>query len=143
VAIIWRYNIALLYGLRVHQFELEMQNEELRRAQVALETSRAHYLELYDFAPVGYLTLTAEGIITEINLTGANLLAVERNKVINRRFAQFIDKVYQDRWHRHFVQAKQAAENTVMKAPSPTMTVGLIPHLDCLRKRESWGSCPS
>jgi hypothetical protein len=110
VAIIRRCNIALLYGLRVHQIELEVQNEELRRAQVALETSRAHYLELYCFASVGYLTLMAEGSISEIDLTGAKLLRLELKRLINQRFAQFIGHAKQDRWHRHLIQAKQAAE---------------------------------
>lgn len=90
----------LLHELRIHQIELEMQNEELRRAHIALEASRAHYVELYDFAPVGYLTLTAEGIIAEINLSGANLLGMERKYLVNRRFARFIADEDKDRWYR-------------------------------------------
>ena len=97
----------LLHELRVHQIELEMQNEELRRAHIALETLHAHYVELYDFAPVGYLTLTAEGMIAEINLTGAKLLGVERKRLMNRRFEQFIGDEYKDLWYRHFLHAKQ------------------------------------
>ena len=74
-----------------------MQNEELRQTSIALEISRTHYIELYDFAPVGYLTLTTEGMIAEINLTGAKLLGVERNKLIHWRFAKFIADEYKDR----------------------------------------------
>jgi diguanylate cyclase (GGDEF)-like protein/PAS domain S-box-containing protein len=93
----------LLHELHVRQIELEMQNEELHRLQVALETSYAHYLELYDFAPVGYLTLTAEGMVSEINLTGAKLLGMERKHLINRCFTRFIDDQDKDRWHRLFL----------------------------------------
>ena len=97
----------LLHELRVHQIELEMRHEELRRIYTALEVSHAHYIELYDFAPVGYLTLTGEGLITEINLTAAKMLGVERKLILNRRFERFIGQGYKDLWCRHFQQAKQ------------------------------------
>ncbi|QRX81040.1 bifunctional diguanylate cyclase/phosphodiesterase [Glaciimonas sp. PAMC28666] len=93
----------ILHELRVHQIELEMQNEELRRAQVSLEETRDRYVDLYDFAPVGYLTLTSEGLITEVNLTAATLLGVERSKLLQRRFARFVTLEDKDRWHRYFI----------------------------------------
>ena len=85
-------SVELLHELQVHQIELEMQNEELRRAQLALEDSRARYVDLYEFAPVGYLTLTGEAVISEVNLTGARLLREERKKILGKRFARFVSR---------------------------------------------------
>jgi diguanylate cyclase (GGDEF)-like protein/PAS domain S-box-containing protein len=90
----------LLHELQVHQIELEMQNEELRRAQLALEESRDRYLDLYEFAPVGYFTLTGKTLISEVNLTGATLLGEERKKLLQRGFARFITPADGDRFHR-------------------------------------------
>ncbi len=93
---------ALLLELQVHQIELEMQNETLRLSQQALEASRDSYVELYEFAPVGYLTLSTEGLIAEINLTGVTLLGQERSKLIHKRFHSLLAKADQDRWTLHF-----------------------------------------
>ncbi len=124
--------------LQAQKIELEMQNEELRQAQVALELSRAHYIELYDFAPVGYLTLTAEGMISQINLTGAKLLGVERKKLINQRFANFIPDQYKDLWHRHFIQAKQSNTGYGCELPyGSEKATTLYAHLDCLSKEST------
>ena len=72
------------------QVELERQNEELIRVQGELELSRNTYSELYDFAPVGYFTFDAEGVIRKANLTGALLLGIERAELVNRPFSAFI-----------------------------------------------------
>jgi diguanylate cyclase (GGDEF)-like protein/PAS domain S-box-containing protein len=80
----------LLQELQIHQIELEMQNEELRRTQLALEESRDRYMDLYEFAPVAYLTLTTATMISKINLTGAQLLGEERRNILHRRFEHFV-----------------------------------------------------
>jgi PAS domain S-box-containing protein len=80
----------MLHELQVHQIELEMQNENLHRAQASLEASRDRYAELYDHAPAGYFTLDLSGIIQEVNLTGAHLMGVKRSSLIGSHFTQFI-----------------------------------------------------
>jgi signal transduction histidine kinase len=76
----------LFHELEVHQIELELQNEELKRAHAELETLLMKYTALYDFAPTGYFTLDRAGTIRGLNLAGASLLGTERSKLLNRRF---------------------------------------------------------
>ena len=73
------------------QAELELQNEELQRVQSDLELSRNKYSELYDFAPVGYFTFDAAGVIQNVNLTGAQMLGIERSSLVDRSFNAFIE----------------------------------------------------
>ena len=105
----------LLHELQVHQIELEMQNETLRHAQTLLETSRDEYrnrfTDLYDFAPVGYLSVNSGNLITEVNLTAASMLGIERNRLILQRFHQWIAEESQDSWKRHCQQLKQQGGN--------------------------------
>jgi PAS domain S-box-containing protein len=82
--------LELIHELEVHQVELEIQNEELRQSQAELEESRQKYFELYDMAPVGYATMDRNGILREINLTGAELLGQERARLKGKRFASFL-----------------------------------------------------
>ncbi len=80
----------LLHELQVHQVELEMQNEELSRTREELEISRNRYFHLYNMAPVGYCTVSRQGLILEANLTMARLLGVNRGALINKRLSQFV-----------------------------------------------------
>ena len=91
----------LAHELRVHQAELETQNEELRQAQLALAAARDRYRDLFDFAPVGYLTLDAAGCIVELNLTGARLLGAERARLLGRPFARLVETADRRLWHAH------------------------------------------
>ena len=89
------------HELRVHQIELEMQNEELHRAQIALEESRDRYHDLYEFAPLGYFTLDAELQIRAVNLTGADILGRTRPELEGKAFRDFIDAQDSYLWLRH------------------------------------------
>ena len=91
----------LIHELEVHQIELEMQNEELRQAQLDLEAARDKYTDLYDFAPVGYFSISDKGLILDANLMGARMLGMERGKLVGRRFFQFIAKDEQDVFYLH------------------------------------------
>ena len=101
----------LLDELRAHQIELEMQNEALRRAHLDLEVERAKYTELFDHAPVGYVTLTEQGVVADANLTAARLLGVERQRLLGRPFTSFVAAVDQDVYHLHHTQSELDEES--------------------------------
>lgn len=88
----------LLHELQVHQIELEMQNDTLLRTQAALEETRDRYMDLYDFAPVGYLTLAKGGQIRELSLTAAGMLKDERRRLVEGQFLRFVAPKDKDRW---------------------------------------------
>ena len=98
----------ILHELQIYQVELEMQNEELRRTQHIIEASRDRYVDFYDFSPVGYITLSRDALIDEINLTGANMLRGERHKLLHRRFSAFIAPEDRNHWHRYFINVLQS-----------------------------------
>ena len=91
----------MLHELRVHQIELEMQNEELRDSQMALDALQARYFDLYDLAPAGYCTVSEPGLIMQANLTAAGLLGVARGALIGKPLSQFIAKADQDIYYLH------------------------------------------
>ena len=92
---------AALHELGVHQIELEMQNEELRRAQLELDTARERYFDLYDLAPVGYCTVSEEGLILESNLTMSELLGISKSVIVQSPLSRFIIKEDQDANYLH------------------------------------------
>ena len=89
----------LVHELQVHQIELEMQNEELRRVQKELEEAHNRYFDLYDFAPIGYFTFDKRGLILEVNLTGANKLGIERRNLIKKPFSLYVAPDHKDAFY--------------------------------------------
>jgi PAS domain S-box-containing protein len=104
----------LIHELQVHQAELELQNEALREAQLALGESRDKYLDLYEFAPIGYLTLTKQAVIEEGNLTSATMLGVDRRALIHDRFRKFVAEEDRDQWDRFFVSLLRTPDKRTM-----------------------------
>ncbi|MCJ7604002.1 MAG: VPLPA-CTERM sorting domain-containing protein [Desulfobulbaceae bacterium] len=90
-----------------------MQNEELRRVQEELVETRHQYVDLYDFAPVGYLTLSDKSLIVEANLTMADLLGEERKSLLGRPFSRFIFPEDQDIFYQHFRELIDARSRRV------------------------------
>lgn len=100
----------LHHELQVHQIELEMQNEDLRKANQAIETALKKYTMLYDFAPMGYFTLSNDGTICELNFTGADLLGESRVALVNRNFKLFVSKESQDTFNDFFSKIYSSPE---------------------------------
>ncbi|MEO6118231.1 MAG: PAS domain-containing protein [Methylotenera sp.] len=128
----------LLHELMVHKVELEMQNEELRQAHLSMEEARDRYWHLYEFSPIGYITVTRGAMISEINLTGCSMLGANRTKIINHRFPSSIAPHEQDRWHHFFLNIMEHDENE-RKSLDVEMLHNddsiFYAHLDCLRLR--------
>ena len=104
---------SLWMSLQVHQIELEMQNEDLRQARLALEESRDKYLDLYDYAPIGYFTLDENALILEANLSGVGLLGMERGSLIGMPLTSFVHKETQDTFYFHRNQVLQTGARHV------------------------------
>ena len=113
----------LVHELGVHQIELELQNEELRRAQLELEEARDRYAELYDFAPVGYVTLDDKGVIREANLMAGTILDSQRAGLVGKRLTDFILPSDQDAYHQH-------RRHTVASAIPSHSEIRLAAHAD-------------
>lgn len=103
----------LVHDLQVHQEELEAQNQALREAQQLLEESRSRYAELYDLAPLGYVTLDGEGRIQEINLTGAAMLAIKRSRLIGLPFIRYVANEDKPVFREHLERCEAENESRV------------------------------
>jgi PAS domain S-box-containing protein len=120
--------LALVHELQVHQIELEMQNEELKRTKLVAEDALAKYSDLYDFAPVGLFDLNEQGIILEVNLAGATLLGVERRNLSKRNFLKFVvskDRASFDDFRKKTFEtpAKQTCELSLLRDGKPIIYV--------------------
>ncbi len=119
-------SLALVHELQVHQIELEMQNEELRRAKLETESVLAKYSDLYDFSPIGLFTLDINRQIIEANLAGATLLDMERGRLINKQFKQFVapkDHRLFDEFYKSALESavKQTCELNLIKFEGSTI----------------------
>jgi len=99
----------LVHELRTHQLELEMQNEKLRQTHLELIEARDRYAELYNFAPVGYLTTDEKDVILEANLTAVDILGVAREDILEKRLSDFITRQDQDL---HYLYRRRLLETT-------------------------------
>ena len=120
-----------LHELRAHQIELEMQNEELRRALADLDVSKSRYFDLYDMAPVGYCTLNSAGLIEQVNLTMATLFGISRGSFTKRPFSRFIFRDDQDTYYLHRKNLKhhketQSCEVRMLKQDGTPFWVHLV-----------------
>ena len=91
----------ILHELQMHQIKLQMQNEELHREQLKLESEKSRYFDLYDLAPVGYCIVNEKRLITEANLTVSGLLGESRNRMIKRPISKFILPEDQDIYYQN------------------------------------------
>jgi len=100
----------LIHELRVHQIELELQNKELRQTEQELAVAHDRYLDLYEYAPVGYLTLSRDGRILQANLTCERLLGCDRSALARQSFSRFVTSDAQDNYHFFFQRLQHANE---------------------------------
>jgi PAS domain S-box-containing protein len=130
----------LIQELQIHQIELEMQNEELRGVRDELEVSLARSTDLYDFAPVGYVSLDARGTIVELNLVGAAMLGKERGRLVGQSFAQSIAAEDRPTLEAFLGELRQGADrascDVVLATPGERK---LHVHLDGVREPPSHG----
>lgn len=132
----------LLHNLQVHQIELEMQNHQLREAQLELEEARDRYADLYDFAPVGYLTLDQIGTVLEINLTGAAMLGTERLNIVGKSFMQRLVTSSVQPFVSHLRQTYATPGNSVTELQIKTKEgKSRIVNLESLARRGSSPTC--
>ncbi len=131
----------LLQELQIHQIELEMQNEELRRTQEELEASRERYFDLFELAPVGYCTISEKGLILEANLTAATLLGVARGALIRQPLSLFIaaeDQAIYDRCSNELFE-KGAPQNCELRMVKKVGTK-LWVHLTVITAQDDHGA---
>jgi len=121
----------LVHELQVHQIELEMQNEQLNKAQEEVEELLNKYFDLYELAPIGYFTLDRQGLILEANLAGANLLGEQMRHLLKRGLSRFVSEDSQEKFYFHLrgvveTQTKQSCELKLVKKDGESFYVQLV-----------------
>ena len=126
-----------LHELQTYQIELELQNEELRRAQLELEETKARYFDLFELAPVGYLTLAENGVIVEANLTAASLLGVTKGALVNQPLLSFISPEDHGTFclHREQIVETGSLQECEIRMDSPGTGTAFWAHLQCAPAR--------
>jgi PAS domain S-box-containing protein len=132
----------LVHELQVHQIELELQNEELQGARAELEAGVERYSDLYDFAPIGYVTLDGDGTIGQVNLSGARLLGLERSRLVGARFGLFVSPEYRPAFNALLEkvfesQAKQVCDLTI----GPEKSAPLWVHIEAVASDDGGREC--
>ena len=120
----------ILHELQVHQIELELQNEELKQSKAEVDASREKYTDLYDFAPVGYCSLTADGTIQLVNFMGASLVGIERSRLMGRRFGLLVSSEHRPIFNSFLKQVfagqtKQSGDFELLSQGKPPRTVNI------------------
>jgi PAS domain S-box-containing protein len=120
----------MLQELQIHQIELELQNEELKLTKANVDVGLEKFTDLYDFAPVGYFTLTADGTIQQVNLTGTSMVGVQRSRLVGKRFGllivpglrtdfnHFLEQVFAD-------DTKQSGDFELLRPDQPPLIVNI------------------
>lgn len=129
-----------LRRLRIHEIELTMQNDELRRTQAALVAACDRFRELYELAPFSYVTIGRDGCIRDINLAGTALLGRDRSRLIGRHFAVMVAVGDRDRWHRHMwhVLHHDGKYSCDLELARPDGSHAYC-HVDCVRHGDARG----
>jgi PAS domain S-box-containing protein len=131
---VMKQNLARLAPVLERELGQALIRAEHRKWQVELEVSRDRYVDLYDLAPVGYLTLTAEGLIDQLNLTGADMLGSPRDALSRARFAPFVQPQDMDRWYEHFLRTLHHGERQRVELELISGQGGVLHvQLDCMR----------
>jgi len=120
----------MLQELQIHQIELELQNEELKLTKAEVDAGLEKFTDLYDFAPVGYFTLTSDGTIQQVNLTGTSMVGVQRSKLLGQRFGVLLDpqarRGFNDFLSQVFVDdAKQSGDFELLRHDQPPLIVNI------------------
>jgi PAS domain S-box-containing protein len=121
----------IVHELELHQVELEIQNEELREARLELESALARYTEIFDFAPIGYVTTTLDGIIREVNHAAAKLVGRMRSQLVGQRFCLLVPAphaaAFTELVRLALVnEARESCELELLESPGKTIAVRLM-----------------